>query len=68
KHLQFEYLEDHAEIAPDVFRSRYANGEEVVCNYMDKPFVYNGAAVAPFAYGIFSMLNDENPTRKDMTK
>ena len=55
KHLQFEYLEDHAEIAPDVFRSRYSNGEEVVCNYTDKPFAYHGTAVASFAYGIFSV-------------
>ena len=68
KHLQYEYLEDHAEIAPDVFRSRYSNGEEVVCNYTDKPFAYGGAAVAPFAYGIFSILDDENTTRKVMTK
>ena len=68
KHLQYEYLEDHAEIAPDVFRSRYSNGEEVVCNYTDKPFAYGGAAVAPFAYGIFSILDDGKPTRKVMTK
>ena len=55
KHLQFEYLEEHEEIAPDVFRARYSNGEEVVCNYTDKPFDYQGKAVAPFDYGIFTV-------------
>ena len=55
KHLQFEYLEEHEEIAPDVFRARYSNGEEVVCNYTDTPFDYQGKAVAPFDYGIFTV-------------
>ena len=55
KHLQFEYLEEHEEIAPDMFRARYSNGEEVVCNYTDKPFDYQGKAVAPFDYGIFTV-------------
>lgn len=46
RHLQFEFMEDHAEIAPDVFRVRYSNGQEVVCNYTDKPFSYKGRTVA----------------------
>ncbi len=54
KHLQFEFLDDHAEIAPDVFRSRYSNGEEVVCNYTDKPFFYRGQPVASLAYRLYS--------------
>ena len=53
RHLQLEFLEDHAEIAPDVFRSRYSNGEEVVCNYTDKPFAYRGRDVAPLAYRLY---------------
>ena len=53
KHLQFEYLEDNAEIAPDVFRSIYSNGQEVVCNYRDTPFEYRGRNVEPFSYGLF---------------
>ncbi|MBQ6007246.1 MAG: hypothetical protein IJL17_01810, partial [Kiritimatiellae bacterium] len=53
KHLQFEFMEDHAEIAPDVIRVRYSNGEEVVCNYADKPFAYRGRTVAPKGYGLF---------------
>ena len=50
KHLQFEFLDDHAEIAPGVFRSRYSNGEEVVCNYTDKPFAYRGKSVKPMEF------------------
>ena len=53
KHLQYEFMEDHAEIAPDVIRVRYSNGEEVVCNYADKPFAYRGRTVAPKGYGLF---------------
>lgn len=45
KHLQFEFMEDHAEIAPDVVRVRYSNGQEVVCNYTEKPFAYRGQTV-----------------------
>ena len=54
KHLQFEFMEDHSEIAPDVFRVRYSNGEEVVCNYADKAFSYRGAEVAPLAFRLYT--------------
>ena len=54
KHLQYEYLEDHQEIAPDVYRSLYSNGQEVVCNYRKTPFLYRGSAVSSFSYGIFA--------------
>jgi len=54
KHLQYEFIREHVEIAPDVFVTRYENGEEVVCNYGDKAFAYRGKAVAPMAYGLYS--------------
>lgn len=47
KHLQFEFMEEHEEIAPDVFRARYSNGEETVSNYTGKPFEYRGRQVPP---------------------
>ncbi len=53
KHLQFEFMEDHAEIAPDVIRVRYSNGEEVVCNYNAAPFAYRGQSVMPMAYRLY---------------
>ena len=57
KHLQFEFLDDHAEIAPDVFRSRYSNGEEVICNYTDKLFEYRGQTIETMAYRIYGSAN-----------
>ncbi len=53
KHLQFEFLDDHAEIAPDVFRSRYSNGEETIANYTDKPIVHRGVSVPPLEIVLF---------------
>ena len=53
KHLQFEFLDDHAEIAPNVTRSRYGNGEEVVCNYGEEPFGYGGKEIMPLSYALF---------------
>lgn len=45
KHLQFEMIHENMEISPDIFATRYENGEEVVCNYTDKPFTYRGQTV-----------------------
>ena len=59
KHLQFEFMEDHSEIAPDVFRVLYSNGEEVVCNYADKAFYYRGAEVAPLAFRLYTNTKGE---------
>ncbi len=38
-HLQFVYMNDHAEIAPGVFRTDYANGEKIYVNYTDAAYV-----------------------------
>ena len=46
-------MEDHAEIAPGIFRARYSNGEEMVCNYADKPFTYRGHTIAAKGYELF---------------
>ena len=32
-HLQYEFMDDHAEVAPGVWRTSYANGEKVYVNY-----------------------------------
>jgi len=34
-HLQFVYMKDHAEVAPNVFRTTYENGERLYVNYTD---------------------------------
>jgi hypothetical protein len=38
KHLQMEFIEGHALLAPGVFETVYSNGERVVVNYNDNPF------------------------------
>ena len=50
KHLQFEFMENHEEISPDVFVATYSNGEKIVCNYNEKPFMYEGVEVPPLDY------------------
>ena len=39
-YLQLEFIEDHREIAPDVFLTRYSNSDETITNYSNKPFEY----------------------------
>ena len=53
KYLQYEFMDFHGELAPDVFLTRYSNGDETVCNYSDKPFVYKSKSVEPLSYGLF---------------
>ena len=59
KHLQYEFMEYHDEIAPDVFVTRYSVGSRIVTNYSDKPFNYKGKGVVPaLEYKLF------NPEKK----
>ncbi|MBE6414615.1 MAG: hypothetical protein E7035_08720 [Verrucomicrobiaceae bacterium] len=59
KHLQYEFMEYHDEIAPDVFVTRYSDGSRIVTNYSDKPFNYKGKGVVPaLEYKLF------NPEKK----
>ncbi len=54
RHLQYFFMEDHREIAKDVFLVKYSNGEEMVCNYRETPFEYNGKTVGAKSYGLYS--------------
>ena len=51
--LQYEFLESHEQLAPDVFRSTFSDGTEIVCNYSDQPFTYRETLVEPLTYGVF---------------
>lgn len=53
KELQYEFFEDHSELAPGVFRSLFSNGTQIVCNYSEKPFEYDGKMVEPMNYVVF---------------
>jgi hypothetical protein len=48
-HLQYFYMDDHRELAPGVFLTRYSNGEELVTNYSPEPFAYRGRSVKPMS-------------------
>ena len=54
-HLQYCFMDDHRELAPDVFLTRYSNGEETVTNYGDKAFTYRNETVPPRAFKLFSL-------------
>ena len=50
KHLQFEFMQEHKEIAPEIFMTRYSDGSQTICNYTDKPFEYSGRVVPALDY------------------
>ncbi len=49
-HLQTEFMDRHERIAPDVFRTVYSGGTQIVCNYGTAGFDHHGRTVAPRAY------------------
>ncbi len=50
KYLQYEFMDDHDEIAKDVFLTRYSDGSEVVANYSNKDFSHKGRVVKSMDY------------------
>jgi len=52
KELQYEFLNDHSELAPGVFRSVFSNGTQIVCNYTEEDFTYEGKTVKPMTYAV----------------
>ena len=55
--LQYCFMDDHREIAPDVFMTRYSDGTETVTNYGGTPFVWRGETVAARSFAIISNKN-----------
>ncbi len=53
KYLQYEFMDYHGELAPEVFVTRYADGSEVVTNYSGQEFPYRGRTVAAKDYVLF---------------
>ncbi|MGI6415377.1 MAG: DUF5696 domain-containing protein [Thermoguttaceae bacterium] len=43
----------HEEVSPEVFLTRFDNGEEIIVNYSATPFKYKEAEVAPRDYKAF---------------
>lgn len=53
KYLQYEFMESHDQLAPQVFVTRYSDKSEIVVNYADKEFPYKGRSVGPMAYELY---------------
>ena len=52
RHLQLELMEKHKFLAPDVTLTVFGNGDEIVCNYGEKPFQYKGKTVGKMSYAL----------------
>ncbi|MBE6413122.1 MAG: hypothetical protein E7035_01045 [Verrucomicrobiaceae bacterium] len=50
KHLQYEFIDFHDEIAPDVFITKFSNGEYIITNYTDFDFTYDGNVISAKSY------------------
>ena len=47
RHLQKEQMVSHRELAPQVFETRYGNGERTVCNYGERAYKLDGRMFVP---------------------
>ncbi len=50
KHLQLQFMQNHAEVAENVFVTTYENGEETAVNYRSEPFEYRGETIPAKGY------------------
>ena len=48
--LQLEFMEQHEMLAPDVFRTAFSNGAEIIINYGASAFSYKDKTVQPMQY------------------
>ena len=49
-YLQYEFLDEHKEIAKDVFKCTYSDGSIMLFNYSDKPFIFEGKTIQSMSY------------------
>ncbi|MFH0796576.1 MAG: DUF5696 domain-containing protein [Candidatus Omnitrophota bacterium] len=54
-HLQFEFIEDHKELAPQVFGTKYSDGTWVVVNYSNKKATVLGKRIGPKGFISFKI-------------
>jgi Family of unknown function (DUF5696) len=47
KHLQMEFIEDHRQLADEVFETLYGTGQRVVVNYREQPYPLPSGATVP---------------------
>ncbi|MDD5502386.1 MAG: DUF5696 domain-containing protein, partial [Candidatus Thermoplasmatota archaeon] len=53
KYLQYEFMDEHKELAKDVFMTRYGDGSEIITNYSEVEFPYKGENVNAHEYKLF---------------
>ena len=51
--LQLEFMEQHEQLAPDVFRTAFSNGAEIISNYGSTAYAHMGKSVEPMSYLLF---------------
>ncbi len=49
-YLQTEFMEKHETVAPEVFRTAFSDGTEIISNYRAAAFDYKGKTIKPRAY------------------
>ena len=49
-YLQTEFMEEHEMLAPNVARTVYSDGSEIIANYSDGDFAYRGRTVGGLSY------------------
>lgn len=54
RHLQYEFMEEHQMVAPNVSLTAYSDGSEIIANCSDSNFVYRGKPVGPLSYLLVS--------------
>ena len=53
-YLQYEFMDDHCMLAENVFRTRWSDGTELICNYSSESFNYKEVEVQPMNYKYFT--------------
>ena len=51
--LQLEFMEQHEQLAPDVFRTAFSDGAEIISNYRAEAYLYKSKTVGPMTYRLF---------------
>ena len=51
--LQLEFMEQHEMLSPDVFRTAFSDGSEIITNYGTEAYPYKGKTVESLQYRLF---------------
>ena len=60
RHLQLEFMQSHSKLAKGVYLTEFGNGERIVCNYNETPFVFEGKTIEPISYILIPANSKKN--------